>query len=83
MVALAYEDHCAGTEDRYLSLCKDFSRRTGKGNCSSDEEIAKLYGKLKAFGGAGQHGRPVTLASIKMWANEDNPQLYKEVVQID
>ena len=45
LFALAYEDCKDQQEDRYLQLCKDFSRRTRCNNLSSDEENAKRYGK--------------------------------------
>lgn len=77
LLALAYEDHTAKAEDRYLQLCKDFSRRTHLKNLASDEEIAKLYGK--GFGAASQQNQPFTLKTVRLWAKEDNPQLYNEL----
>lgn len=79
LFALAHEDHKDQQEDRYLQLCKDFSRRTRRNNLSSDEKIAQLYGK--AWGDAGQQPRPTTLGTIKQWAREDNPQLYAQLTR--
>jgi len=83
LFALAYEDFKDGQEDRYLELCKDFSKRTRRGNVSTDEEVAKLYGKAYAGAAHAQRCQPTTLGTLKMWATEDNPLLQQVVNTFD
>lgn len=69
IMALSYEDKRDHKEERYLQLCKDFSKRTGKDNLATDEEIAKQY----VHGFHSSAPNKVTMGTLRLWAQEDSP----------